>query len=104
MFAFSTPDVIKAAQIVATALDRLTITLQKVGSQMSTDVQSLVDEVAAVKAVQASAVTLIQGIVAKLEAAQGDSAAIQQAIQDLKDGTQPLADAVAQNTPASPTT
>lgn len=71
---------------------------------MSQDVQDLVAEVAAVKTVEASAVLLIQGIIDKLDASKDDPAAIQQAIQDLKDATQPLADAVAANTPAPPPT
>ena len=104
------PEAITAAKTIVAAIekqtaaiDRLNLTLVLIGKQMSSDVQALVDQVAAVKAVEASAVTLIQGIIAKLEAAQGDSAAIAQAVQDLKDGTQPLADAVAANTPAAPT-
>lgn len=99
------PEVTAAAKTIVSAIDkhtaaidRLTQTLSLIGIQMSADVEALVNEVAAVKAVESSALALIQGIVAKLEAANGDAAAIQQAIQDLKDGTQPLADAVAQNT------
>jgi len=94
----------EAAKLIAAAIKENTAalvainqTLVSIGNKMSQDVQDLVAEVAAVKGVAASAVTFIQGIVAKLEAAQGDSAAIQAAIQDLKDGTQPLADAIAAN-------
>ncbi len=98
------PEATDAAKVIVAAIDRNTAaidrlnqTLLKVGETMSQDVTDLIAEVAAVKGVAASAVTFIQGIVAKLEAAQGDSVAIQQAIQDLKDGTQPLADAIAAN-------
>ncbi len=98
------PEVTEAAKVLVAELklirqsiDSLNKTLSTIGNQMTQEVQDLVAEVAAVKGVAASAVTFIQGIVAKLEAAQGDSAAIQQAIQDLKDGTQPLADAIAAN-------
>ncbi len=98
------PEATDAAKIVAAELKNLTAAIVAINKtliegqkQMTQDVQDLVAEVAAVKGVAASAVTFIQGIVAKLEAAQGDSAAIQAAIQDLKDGTQPLADAIAAN-------
>ncbi len=96
------PEAITAARMIVAALKENTAALVAINQtlvegrkQMSQDVQDLVAEVAAVKGVAESAVTFIKGIVAKLEAAQGDSAAIQQAIQDLKDGTQPLADAIA---------
>lgn len=108
MFAFSTPDITAAAKSIVAALDkqtaaidRLNSTLVSIGNQMSQDVQDLVAEVAAVKTVQGSALTLIQGFIAKIDASKDDPAAIQQAIHDLKDGTQPLADAVAANTPAA---
>ena len=98
------PEVTAAAKTIVAAIDRqteaidgLNVTLIEMGEKMSQDVQDLIAEVAAVKTVQASAVTFIQGIVAKLEAAKDDPAAIQAAIQDLKDGTQPLADAIAAN-------
>lgn len=98
------PEVTAAAKTIVAAIDRQTeairlliSTLALIGEKMSQDVQDLVAEVAAVKTVQASAVAFIQAIIAKLEAAKDDPAAIQQAIQDLKDGTQPLADAIAAN-------
>lgn len=52
--------------------------------------------------VEQSALVLIQGLVAKLEAAQGDPAAVQSLIDELKVTDDQLAAAVAANTTPTP--
>ena len=70
-----------------------------------TILENLAKEVAETKAVNQSAVTLIQGIKAKLDEAlaNGDLAAVQALADELDTSTNELAAAVAANTPAEPT-
>jgi len=98
------PEAITAANLIVAELkllrqsvDGLNKSLLLVGETMSQEVQDLVAEVAAVKGIAASTLTFLQGLIAKLEAAKDDPAAIAQAVQDLKDAAQPLADAIAAN-------
>lgn len=76
---------------------------------MSASLDALTAEVARLKSVDASAVALIQGFQAKLDAAIAaakagdDSAALDALSADLKSSTDTLAQAVAANTPAAPT-
>ena len=89
---FGTPDSIVAAKIIAAAIDRFTL---MVGTKMD----ALIAQVTATVGVQASAVTLIQGLVAELVAAQGDPAKVQALTDQLKASTDALAAAVAANQP-----
>jgi hypothetical protein len=73
--------------------------------KMSEVLDRLVAEVAAVRTVEESAVTLINGLVSQLQVlsaqltAQGlDNAVVEQAIADLQNSTTALSDAVAANT------
>jgi hypothetical protein len=103
------PDMIPAAKLIAAAvdrntaaIDRLNATLETNGKNMTASVQALVDEVAATRDVEASVLKLIDGFLAKLDAAAGDQASIDKAVQDLKEGRDPMAAAVVANTPAAP--
>lgn len=62
---------------------------------------ALTAEVARAKTVDESAAALLAGLAAALEAAQGDPAAIQTIVDDLRSNSDALAAAVVQNTPAA---
>lgn len=70
--------------------------------KMLKETQDLIAEVEATKTVVESAVTLIDGLIAKIEAAKDDPVAVQAAIDELRAEKQKLADAVAAGTPSSP--
>ena len=76
--------------------------LQKEQHIMSelTDLQA---QVAQNTAVEQSAIVLIQGIAARIDAARTDPAALQALTNELRAMDTQLADAVAANTPAAPT-
>jgi hypothetical protein len=79
----------------------LELILQKVNS-MSANLDDLTAKVAATKTVAQSAVVLLQGLKAKLDAAGTDPAALKALSDSLADTDQQLADAVTANTPAAP--
>ena len=70
---------------------------------MSTKTDELAAAVAAERDVVNSAVTLIQGLADQIAAANGDAAAIDAVIADVRAQAQSLGSAVAANTPAAPT-
>jgi len=74
-------------------------------NDMTIQMDSLVAQVAANKTVTESAVTLLQGLKAQLDAAiaSGDPAALQALSDSLAAQDTALADAVTANTPAPPT-
>lgn len=69
---------------------------------MATYFEDLQAQVALTVTVEASAVALIQGLVAKLEAAQGDPAQLQSIVAQLKASSDGLAAAITANTPGGP--
>lgn len=69
---------------------------------MLKETQDLIDEVQATKGVVESAVTLIDGLAAKIEAAKDDPVAVQAAVDELRAEKQKLADAVNANQPPTP--
>ena len=79
-------------------------TLIHQGKSIMTVLQKLIDEVAETKAVNQSAVALLQGLKTKLDEAiaSGDPAVLQALADDLDASTNSLATAVAANTPAAP--
>lgn len=72
-------------------------------TQISANLQALMTQVAQNTSVEGSAVTLIQGIAAQLQAAlsNSDDAALPALVQQLSTSASALAAAVAANTPAS---
>lgn len=70
---------------------------------MTAELVALQAQVAQTDTVIASAVTLIQGIAAQLEAIKDDPAAISALAADLQGTTAALAAAVTANTPSGPT-
>jgi len=82
-------------------LDRIELAITKLKSEeteMAATLDDLVLEVQEVKTVNASAITLINGIAAQLKAAQGDPTKIAAIIADLKGSATDLAAAVTANT------
>jgi len=77
--------------------------VQALGATMSTKTDELAAAVAAERDVVNSAVTLIQGLADQIAAANGDAAAIDAVIADVRAQAQSLGSAVAANTPAAPT-
>lgn len=69
---------------------------------MSQQLDDLKAEVERSTAVGQSAITLIQGLAAQIEAQKNDPAALQALADSLKASDQALADAVTANTPAQP--
>lgn len=67
---------------------------------MSTEVQKLKDNVAALTTVTGSAVALIQGLADQIKALKEDPAALNALADEIASDAQALADAVAANTPA----
>lgn len=65
------------------------------------DLKALQDEVTRDRDVNQSAVTLITGLAAQLEAAKNDPAAIQALADELRSNSDALAGAVTANTPAA---
>jgi len=79
----------------------LKLILQKVNS-MSASLDDLTAKVAATKTVAESAIVLLQGLKAQLDAAGTDPVALKALSDSLADTDQKLADAVTANTPAAP--
>lgn len=73
-------------------------------SHMSTILEDLVREVAETRTVTGSAIALIQGLKAALDAAvaANDMSAVAQAVADLDAGQAELAAAITANTPSAP--
>lgn len=69
---------------------------------MAADLTTLQSQVAANTNVIQSAITLIQGLAAQLQAAKNDPTAIQAIIDTMNANDTALAQAVAANTPAAP--
>jgi hypothetical protein len=72
------------------------------GEKMSKELDDLTAEVAAETTVEASAVTLIQGLAAQITAAGTDPAKLAALTTQIKTSSDALAAAVAANTPAAP--
>lgn len=89
------------AQINARSFQNLYLlhTLTRRTTNMALVFDALVEEVAEIKTTNESAITLLQGLTAKLEAAQGDPAQLAQIIADLRVQNDALAAAVTANTP-----
>jgi ATP/maltotriose-dependent transcriptional regulator MalT len=83
-------------------LDAVAVTVSQTRSDIMANVADLRAQVAANTQVVQSALTLVQGLVAQLEAAKTDPVALDQVIADLKASDTALAAAVAANTPAAP--
>ena len=66
------------------------------------DLSALTAEIAATTSAEASAVTLIQNLVAEIAAHVDDPAALADLVANLKAGTDALAAAVVANTPTAP--
>lgn len=79
----------------------LQLILRKV-NHMSAQLDILTAEVAATKTVAQSAIVLIQGLKAQLDAAGTDPVALKALSDSLADTDKQLADAVTANTPAAP--
>jgi hypothetical protein len=77
-------------------------TLQAKETQIMIDLTALTAQVAQNTSVEASAVTLIQGIAAELAAAQTDPAAVAALAAQLNTSATALAAAITANTPAAP--
>ena len=71
-------------------------------NHMSAQMDTLTAQVAATKTVAESAITLIQGLKAQLDAAGTDPVALKALSDSLADTDKQLADAVTANTPAAP--
>ena len=69
---------------------------------MDPTLQELADQVTKNEAVEASAVTLIQGLAAKITAAGTDPAALKTLTDGLNSSASALASAITANTPAAP--
>jgi hypothetical protein len=80
--------------------------LAKMSASISVNLQALMTQVAQTTSVEASAVTLIQGIATQLSAAiaNSDDSALPALVTDLNTSATALAAAVAANTPAAPPT
>ena len=76
------------------------VTINQQEQQMALDLSAVTNAVSAEASVEASAITLLQGISAALTAAAGDPAAVQAIADQINSQASALADAVAQNTPA----
>jgi hypothetical protein len=84
--------------------DPVLATLVHQGKSIMTVLQKLIQEVAETKAVNESAVTLLQGLKVKLDEAiaSGDPAVLQALVDELDASTNGLAAAVIANTPDAP--
>ncbi len=71
-------------------------------NHMSAQLDDLTAKVAATKTVAQSAIVLLQGLKAQLDAAGTDPVALKALSDSLADTDQKLADAVTANTPAAP--
>lgn len=69
---------------------------------MATDLTNITDQVTNTTTVEASAVTLLNDLAARLIAAKTDPAAIQALADQLKGGADNLAAAIVANTPSDP--
>ena len=80
------------------------LSIHRILEKMSTSLSDLQAAVAAQTTVDASVVTLLQGLSAQLTAAlaAGDDAAVEAAAQAIASNTATLAAAVVANTPAAP--
>jgi chromosome segregation ATPase len=76
--------------------------LLEVCEVMSAELDNLKTQVASNRDLTQSAVTLIQGLAAQIEAAKNDPAAIQALADDLRAQDTALGDALKANTPAQP--
>lgn len=95
-----TEDTWCVVRIISQRVERLHEKLNcnlKWSAKMSETMQKLKDEIAGMTTVVGSAVALIDGLIAKLEAANGDQAAINAALAEVKADREALAAAVAAN-------
>lgn len=82
-------------------LDTLTAQQGEI-TEMSAELDSLTAAVTENTSVDQSAITLLQDLAAKIQAAANDPAAITALATDLRASSQQLADAIVANTPAGP--
>src|SRR5260221_8211017 len=90
---------------ISAKLDAILAHVRRIGAeelQIMKELDDLTTQVKANTDVEQSAVTLIQGIAAKLQAAGTDPAALTALTTELQTSAQALAAAVAANTPAAP--
>lgn len=87
-------------ELIVWPISELFLEIKKELVRMSTELDDLTAKVAANTDVIESAITLIQGIKAKLDAAGTDPVALKNLSNSLASEDQKLADAVAANTPA----
>jgi len=87
-------------------LDLLIRNIEAMSTTISANLQALETQIAQNTSVEGSAVTLIQGLAAQLQAAlaSGDDAALPALTQQLNASATALAAAIAANTPAAPST
>ena len=71
---------------------------------MSKGLDTLAAQVARTTDLEASAVQLIQGLAAQIEAGKNDASAMQALADSLRNGTDVLSQALTANTPAAPDT
>lgn len=92
-------------QLLKQLLAKVDLVITKEGTIMAA-IDDLEAKVAAQETVEASAITLLQGLKTELDAAlaTGDTARLQALSAKIDTDTQALAAAVAANTPAAPTT
>lgn len=80
----------------------ITLAIGRLERHMTKALDTLTTEVSEAATVQASAITLLQGLSTQLKDALGDEKALQALSDQLDAQTQALATAVAANTPAAP--
>lgn len=93
----ATRQLLDRTALIERAMVRMFVLLTQLGDRIMSALDDLAAEVAKVEAVEASAVVLIEGIVAELKAAQNDPALVAPLIARLEAATAPLAAAVAAN-------
>jgi uncharacterized phage infection (PIP) family protein YhgE len=104
MFSIETrqPDVLKAAAIVAAAIDRLTTQLLAVEFKMDEAIAKITAEVEKQTTINASAIALIEGVIAELRQHAGEADKINELADKLAAGNAALASAVEANTAPQP--
>jgi hypothetical protein len=92
-------------ELLTTILEKLNLLITK-SNQMANEIATLEAEVAEMKTVQQSAVTLLQGLKQRLDEAGTDAVKLAALSADIDSSTNSLAAAVTANTPAEnePTT
>lgn len=81
-------------------LERLEVTLTRIGEQMATELKAIEDQVAANAEVVSSVVVLLDGLAKKIEDSKNDPVKVQKIVDDLRTQGTTLGEAVKKNTPA----